>query len=85
MSDGVMSREDAYNQIREELISVFEVPAEKVSPDARLSDDLGLDSIDAVDIMVELQEKTGKRVSPEQFEKVVVVDDLVTLVLDLYA
>jgi acyl carrier protein len=78
-----MTSEQAYAQIAAYLIETFEIPADQVRPDALLTDDLGLDSIDAVDLLVKLQEQTGKKVSPDQFETVRTVQDLVTLVQSL--
>jgi acyl carrier protein len=78
-----MTPEQAYSQIVTYLTDTFEIPADQVRPEALLIDDLGLDSIDAVDLMVKLQEQTGKKVSPDQFENVRTVQDLVTLVQSL--
>ncbi|MDP3735776.1 MAG: acyl carrier protein [Hyphomonadaceae bacterium] len=78
-----MTPEQAYSQIVAYLTDTFEIPAEQVRPEALLIDDLGLDSIDAVDLMVKLQEQTGRKVSPDQFENVRTVQDLVTLVQSL--
>jgi acyl carrier protein len=79
-----MTSEEAYAQIVSYLTGTFEIPAEDIHPDARLMDDLNLDSIDAVDLMVKLQEATGKKVTPDQFETVRTVSDLVTLVKTLH-
>jgi acyl carrier protein len=70
----------AYDEILSYLTGTFEVPAASITPEARLMEDLNLDSIDAVDMMVKLQESTGQKVSPEQFEGVKTVKDLVALV-----
>ncbi|WP_018996633.1 acyl carrier protein [Hirschia maritima] len=78
-----MNKEEAFAEIRKNLIEIFEIPEDDIKQDAKLMDDLGLDSIDAVDMMVQLQETTGQKVSPEQFENVVTVDDLVALVIEL--
>ncbi len=78
-----MNKEEAFAEIRKNLIEIFEIPEDDIKEDAKLMDDLGLDSIDAVDMMVQLQETTGQKVSPEQFENVVTVDDLVALVIEL--
>jgi acyl carrier protein len=79
-----MTSDEAYSQIVSYLTGTFEIPAEKIKPGAKLMDDLDLDSIDAVDLMVKLQETTGKKVSPDQFENVRTVQDLVTLVQALH-
>ncbi len=75
-----MTTEDAYSQVVAYLTDVFEIPADDIRPEARLMDDLDLDSIDAVDLMVKLQETTGQKVTPEQFETIRTVQDLVALV-----
>lgn len=75
-----MTADEAYSRITSYLTDTFEIPLEKVHPDALLVDDLDLDSIDAVDLMVKLQEVTGRKVTPEQFENVRTVQDLVVLV-----
>ena len=79
-SEAMMSADEAYREVFAYLTSVFEIPAADIRPDANLKDDLDLDSIDAVDLMVKLQETTGQKVTPEQFETVRTVQDLVMLV-----
>lgn len=78
-----MTSEEIYREIVDYLTTTFEVPADKIKPGALLMDDLDLDSIDAVDLMVKLQETTGRKVSADQFETIRTVDDLVVLVKTL--
>jgi acyl carrier protein len=75
-----MSNEDLYNQIVDYLVTAFAVPRESIQLDSDLQKNLDLDSIDAVDLMVKLQELTGRKVSPEQFESVRTVQDVIDLV-----
>jgi acyl carrier protein len=79
-SEASMTADEAYNEVFAYLTGVFEIPAADIHPNANLKDDLDLDSIDAVDLMVKLQETTGQKVSPQQFETVRTVQDLVGLV-----
>ena len=51
-----------------------------IKPEARLYEDLELDSIDAVDMIVHLQKKTGKKIKPEEFKAVRTVQDVVEAV-----
>lgn len=71
------SREDVYQQLHDYLVDLFEVPAEDITPDARLFEDLDLDSIDAVDLIVKFQEITGKKIPAMEFRSVRTVDDVV--------
>lgn len=54
-----------YEEVSALLIKLFEVDAQAIQPEARLYEDLELDSIDAVDMIVHLQKKTGKKIKPE--------------------
>jgi acyl carrier protein len=74
------SKEEIYEQMADYLVSAFAIPRESIRPEANLRDDLNLDSIDAVDIMVKLQEITGQKVSPDQFESVRTVQDVMDLI-----
>lgn len=71
----MLSRDDLYEKIKDYLIDLFEVPPERVTLDARLYEDMDLDSIDAVDLIVKLQELIGRRIKPEEFKNVRTVRD----------
>ena len=49
------------------LAEEFELDAEVLQPDASIDEDLALDSLDAVDLTVLLEEQTGVRVDPKRF------------------
>ena len=75
-----MAREEIFREVSRELQSLFEVPEDAISWDARLYEDLDLDSIDAVDLIVRLQEIIKKRIKPDQFKNVRTVEDIVDAV-----
>ena len=79
----MMSKDDIYARLSARLTDMFEVPTEKIRPDARLYEDLDLDSIDAVDLVVKLQEITGRRIAPQEFKTVRTVSDVVDKVYAL--
>ena len=54
-------------------------------PEAHLIDDLDLDSIDTVDLVVKLQDLTGRRVKPDEFKAVRTVRDVVDAIEKLLA
>ena len=72
-----MNKVEIYSTLKEVLIDLFEIDEADITPEANLYEDLDLDSIDAVDLAVKITEITGKRVNPEDFKKVVTVQDLV--------
>ena len=71
--------------LRDTLVDMFEIPAADVHRDARLYEDLDIDSLDAVDLVVALREQTGIKVKPEQFQEVRTVGDVVDVVQSLTA
>lgn len=80
-----MGRDEILDRLSEYLQDLFEVPAEDVTLQAKLYEDLDLDSIDAVDLVIKLQELTGKKISPEEFKTVRTVGDVVDQVHALVA
>lgn len=78
-----MSRDEIYEKLKEFMVELFEIPAEQIALDAELADDLDLDSIDAVDLILKLQEFTGRKVSAEQFRTVRTVRDVIDQVHEL--
>jgi len=73
----MLSRDDIYQQLKAHLEEMFEVPPDIISREARLVDDLDLDSIDLVDLSVKLEELTDRKFSKEQFKGIRTVDDIV--------
>jgi len=81
----MVTRQEIFDDVSRELQSLFEIPPEQITLEARLEEDLDLDSIDAVDLVVRLQEITKKRIQPEQFKSVRTVQDIVDAVGNLMA
>lgn len=81
----MLTREKIFEEIRTALVELFEVDANAVVPQAHLYQDLDLDSIDAIDLVIRLQDLTGEKVKPEDFKTVRTVDDIVNAVEKLVA
>jgi len=81
----MLSRDDIYQKLAGYLEEMFEVPPEKLSLEARLVEDLDLDSIDLVDLIVQLQEITSRKFYPEEFKSVRTVGDVLDRVHALLA
>ncbi len=80
-----MDRQNMFSQIADYLVSSFDVPRDLITPDADLVDQLNLDSIDAIDLMVRIQEITGRKVSPDEFKSVRTINDVLTLAQRMHA
>jgi len=77
------SREEIFTILKKLLTEHFEMAEDIITLDARLYEDLDLDSIDAVDMIVELKRITGKNMDPQAFKQVRTVEDVVSAVFDL--
>ncbi|MBV8042778.1 acyl carrier protein [Pluralibacter sp.] len=69
-----------YVEVSTLLSDLFEIDPQDITPESRLNEDLDLDSIDAVDMIVHLQKRTGKKIKPEEFKSVRTVQDVVDAV-----
>jgi acyl carrier protein len=78
-------REEIFVHVKRLLVGQFELDPAAVTPGARLYDDLDIDSIDAVDLVVRLQQLTRRRFKPEEFRSVRTVSDVIDRVHDLAA
>jgi acyl carrier protein len=73
----MVSKSDIAMVLSKYLQDLFDLPTEKLNLSSSLSDDLDLDSIDAIDLVVKLQEYTGRKISPSEFKSVRTIGDVV--------
>ncbi|WP_420497518.1 acyl carrier protein [Xenorhabdus griffiniae] len=78
-----MEKQAIFQEVSQLLVQLFELSPEDITPESRLYEDLELDSIDAVDMVVHLQKKTGRKIKPETFKSVRTVQDVVDAVEQL--
>jgi acyl carrier protein len=74
------SNDEILERIRTTLVQQFELDRASITSEARLLDDLEIDSIDVVDLMDEIRRFTGKKVTAEDFRSVRTVGDLVSVI-----
>lgn len=70
------TKDEILAEISDVLAGEFEIPREKLTADARLYEDLDLDSIDAVDLVVRIQQRTGIKVVAEDFKSIRTLGDV---------
>ncbi len=81
--DKKYSKEEIFNKLCEILAEEFEIDKSLLNINANLFTDLDLDSIDAVDLAVRLQQFTDKRISPAEFKQIRTLNDVVEAVYNL--
>lgn len=66
----IMERAVIEEKVRNFLIEDLEIDEEKISDDANLKDDMGIDSLDFVDIVVIVERNFGFKIKPEEMANV---------------
>ena len=65
-----MTRQELEQQITDFLVEDLEIDPQKITPEARLKEDIGIDSLDFVDIVVIVERKFGFKIKPEELTNV---------------
>lgn len=71
--------------VRGVFVHQFEIAEASIRPDARLREDLRLESLDLVDLILEVERRVGRRIEGEDMSGVRTVEDVLTLVARLRA
>ena len=78
-----MEKQEIFDRIKNALVEEFDMEASKLVPEARLYEDLELDSIDAVDLIVKLKSFLPRNIDPEAFKKMRTLQNVVDGVYNL--
>ena len=70
-----MDRQEIEAKVKEFLIEDLEIDEEKIKPEALLKDDIGIDSLDFIDIVVIVEKKFGFRIKTEEMANVKTFSD----------
>jgi acyl carrier protein len=77
----MMDREEVFRMVSAYLVKDFEVPAQKIRPEANLFTDLGMDSIDALDWFAKMETTIQLPIVEDDIKKVRTVQDVVSYVI----
>jgi acyl carrier protein len=70
-----MERKDIESKVNEFLVGEMEIEEEDICDNAQLKEDLGLDSLDFVDIVVIVEKTFGFKIKPEEMADVLTMKD----------
>jgi len=73
----MQSKDDIFAALKNILVEQFELEPSKIHLDSRLYEDLDLDSIDAIDMILQLQNLAGRTITSAEFKGVKLVRDAV--------
>ena len=75
-----MNRAEIEAKVKDFLINELEIEEENIFPDAKLKDDMGIDSLDFVDIVMSIEDEFNVEVPDEAIEDIKSVGDLVKFI-----
>ena len=78
-----MDKNVIFEKIKSALIEDFDLEEERIVPEAKLYEDLELDSIDAVDLIVKLKSFLPRNIDPEAFKKMRTLQNVVDGIYNL--
>ena len=69
--------DNTQEKVTEIIVEQLGVSADQVKPEAKLIEDLGADSLDAVELVMAVEEEFGIEVADEDAEKLATVGDII--------
>lgn len=71
-----MNRSEIFDTVKQFLIDDFEIDPSRIRPEALLGKDIGIDSLDYVDLIVTVNEVFGFKADKQELSGVKTLDDL---------
>ena len=72
-----------FDTVKDIIVKELKVEADKVTPEAKLKDDLGADSLDAVEIIMDIEDEFGIEIDDTRAEGIATIGDLVAYIEEL--
>lgn len=73
---------DVFDRVKKIIVDRLSVDEDKVKLEATFKDDLGADSLDIVELIMELEDEFDTEISDEDAEKISTVGDVVTYITE---
>ena len=78
-----MTRGEIFDRVRKILQTEFAVDEQSIVPEARLQEDLDLDSLDTVVLATQLEQATGLVIEEDRLKEICTVKEIVDLIEEL--
>jgi acyl carrier protein len=69
-----------FEQIKETMVETLSCDEEKILPEASIAEDLNIDSLDAVELVMALEEKFDVKIPDQELENLKQVKDIVACI-----
>ncbi|WCK53013.1 acyl carrier protein [Aneurinibacillus sp. Ricciae_BoGa-3] len=71
---------DTFERVKKIIVDRLGVDESEIKPEASFKDDLGADSLDVVELVMELEDEFDLEISDEDAEKIATVGDVITYI-----
>ena len=66
-----------FEKVRDMLAEALNIPADKITPESKITEDLGADSLDMVELLSRLEDEEGISIPEDHLDSLVTVGDVV--------
>ncbi|MDD6995687.1 MAG: acyl carrier protein [Candidatus Borkfalkiaceae bacterium] len=66
-----------FEKVRDMLAEALNIPADKITPESKITEELGADSLDMVELLSRLEDEEGVSIPEEDLDSLVTVGDVV--------
>ncbi len=77
-----MTLNEIQEKVKTFLMEELEIDEDKIVGDARLKEDMGIDSLEVVDVVVLVEEEFGFKMKPEDFKTLLTLDQFCQFIAD---
>ena len=84
MASAQLSAIELQTRVNEIFVDLFELDPQILQPDKNLFSDIGLDSLDAIDLIIAFQKEFKIKPAAEEFQKILTLGDVYNLVQTYY-
>lgn len=70
-----------FEQVKDIIVETLNCDADAVTPEAKLREDLDADSLDATELIMNLEERFGMAISDEESQKLSTVQEIVDYIV----
>lgn len=65
-----------FEKVRDMLAEALNIPADKITPESKITEDLGADSLDMVELLSRLEDEEGITIPEEDLDSLITVGDV---------